>query len=152
MARAESAQGTSVRAPDRALFDTNILIDYLNGIDAARAEIERARHRFVSIITWMEVLAGAHDDAEEEVIEMFLRDFQVVDLTRRVAREAVGIRRVRRIRLPDAIVWACARAESAVLVTRNTKDLPANDPGVRVPYEVQGRAGARRQPRTAAVD
>jgi hypothetical protein len=57
-----------------------------------------------------------------------------VDLTRRVSREAVALRRTRRIRLPDAIVWASARSESALLVTRNTKDFPADDPGVRVPY------------------
>ena len=63
----------------KALFDTNILIDYLNGIEAARTEIERPADRLVSIITWMEVLAGAGDDEEEEVIEMFLRDFRVVE-------------------------------------------------------------------------
>ena len=119
----------------KALFDTNILIDYLNGVEGAATEIERPAERLVSIITWMEVLAGAHDDAEEEVIEMFLRDFRVVDLTRRVAREAVEIRRVSRIRLPAAIVWASARAESAVLVTRNTKDFPRTDPKIRVPYK-----------------
>lgn len=120
----------------KALFDTNILIDYLNGIEAARTEIERGGERLVSIVTWMEVLAGARDEAEEDVIDLFLRDFRVVDLTRRVARDAVEIRRTRRIRLPDAIVWASARAESALLVTRNTKDFPKNDPGLRVPYVI----------------
>ena len=120
----------------KALFDTNILIDYLNGVEAARAEIDRPAERLVSVITWMEVLAGARDQAEEDVIDMFLRDFRVVELTRRVAREAVEIRRSRRIRLPDAIVWAAARSESALLVTRNTKDFPAGDPGLRVPYTI----------------
>jgi predicted nucleic acid-binding protein len=118
----------------RALFDTNILVDYLNGVEAAKAEISGTDARFISIVTWMEVLAGAHDDEEEDVLEMFLRDFRVVDLTRRVAREAVEIRRGRRIRLPDAIVWASARTESAVLVTRNTKDFPPAEAGIRVPY------------------
>ena len=118
----------------KALFDTNILIDYLNGVEAAKTEIDRPAERLVSVITWMEVLAGARDKAEEDVIDMFLRDFRVVELTRRVAREAVEIRRSRRIRLPDAIVWAAARSESALLVTRNTKDFPADDPGLRVPY------------------
>ncbi len=120
----------------KALYDTNILIDYLNGIDAAKAEIDRPGDRLISIITWMEVLAGAHDDAEEDVIEMFLRDFRVVDVSRRVAREAVTIRKARRTRLPDAIIWATARTESAVLVTRNTKDFPEHDAGIRVPYGV----------------
>jgi predicted nucleic acid-binding protein len=120
----------------KSLFDTNILIDYLNGVQAAKTEIERTADRLVSIVTWMEVLAGARDEEQEDVIDMFLRDFRVVDLTRTVARSAIEIRRARRIRLPDAIVWASARAECAVLVTRNTKDFPTEDPGVRVPYVI----------------
>jgi predicted nucleic acid-binding protein len=118
----------------KALFDTNILIDYLNGIPDSKREVERHRERLISIVTWMEVLAGAHDDAEQDVVEMFLRDFQVVELTRRVAHETVALRKGRSIRLPDAVIWASARVESALLVTRNTKDLPKDDPGIRVPY------------------
>ena len=118
----------------KALFDTNILIDYLKGVDAARDEFERHTQRLISVVTWMEVLAGPRNAAEEDVIEMFVRDFRVVELTRLVAREAVVIRRVHKIRLPDAIIWASARAESALLVTRNTKDFPRNEPGVRIPY------------------
>lgn len=120
----------------KALFDTNILIDYLNGVEASRAELDRRGERLISIVTWMEVLAGTHDEAEEDVVDLFLRDFRVVDLTRRVAREAVAIRRTRRIRLPDAIIWASARIESALLVTRNAKDFPEDDPRVRVPYMI----------------
>lgn len=117
-----------------ALFDTNILIDYLNGSDAARKEIGAHRQRLVSIITWMEVLAGARNEEETDVIEIFLRDFRVVDITRGIAREAVEIRRAHRMKLPDAVIWATARAESALLVTRNTKDFPKDHSGVRVPY------------------
>ena len=66
----------------------------------------------------------------------FLGRFEVADVDRRTAEEAVRLRRSGRIRLPDAIVWATARVRQAVLVTRNTKDFPADDPGVRVPYSV----------------
>jgi predicted nucleic acid-binding protein len=119
----------------KAVFDTNILIDYLAGRAEAEVEISRYRHRLISSVTWMEVLAGARDEAEEDVIDWFLRDFQVVEVTRGVAREAVEIRKSHRLRLPDAIIWASARGESALLVTRNTRDFPKDDPGVRVPYE-----------------
>jgi predicted nucleic acid-binding protein len=118
----------------KALFDTNILIDYLNGVEASKVELGRYRERLISIVTWMEVLAGGREDDELDVIEMFLRDFRIVEITRPVAREAVEIRRTHRVRLPDAMVWAAARSESALLVTRNTKDFPRDDPGVRVPY------------------
>jgi len=118
----------------KAVFDTNILIDYLSGVESAKTEIERYQHRMVSIITWMELLVGARHEEEEDVIELFLRDFAVVSLSRPIAREAVTLRRTQRMRLPDALIWASARSESALLVTRNTKDFPADDPGVRVPY------------------
>jgi predicted nucleic acid-binding protein len=118
----------------KALFDTNILIDYLAGVEASRTELARHDERLVSIITWMEVLAGARNEDEEDVVEMFLRDFVVVAVSRPIARAAVTLRRHRRVRLPDAIIWATARAESALLVTRNVKDFPRDDPGVRVPY------------------
>jgi len=117
-----------------AVFDTNILIDYLGGVDAARDEMRRYRQRLISIVTWMEVLIGARSEEENDVIEMFLRDFRVIEVSRPIARDAIDLRRAHRIRLPDALIWASARAESALLVTRNTKDYPKNDPGVRIPY------------------
>ena len=36
----------------RALFDSNILIDYLNGLAPARAELERYEHPCISLISW----------------------------------------------------------------------------------------------------
>jgi len=40
------------------------------------------------------------------------------------------------MRLPDALIWASAQHESALLVSRNTRDFPADAPGVRVPYQL----------------
>ena len=49
-----------------ALFDTCILIDYLRGVVQARVECDRHGDRAISIVTWMEVLAGATEANEEE--------------------------------------------------------------------------------------
>lgn len=117
-----------------AVFDTNILIDYLIGREDAQLEIDRYPRRAISIVTWMELQIGSTSAGEADVIDMFLREFRVIDITRQVARRAIEIRRQTRIRLPDAIIWATAQIESAVLVTRNTKDFPPTDPGVRIPY------------------
>ena len=46
----------------RALFDTNILIDYLNGVDAAKTELARYERPAISVISWIEVLAGTKPD------------------------------------------------------------------------------------------
>ena len=94
----------------KALFDTNILIDYLNGTESARDEFERHQQRLVSIVTWMEVLAGPRTAAEEDVVELFLRDFRIVELTRAVAREAA--------QLADAYLQTAGRAISLRLEVR----------------------------------
>lgn len=120
----------------KALFDTNILIDYLGGASAAKKELARYEYRAISTITWMEVLVGAtaNDDAP---IRAWLNSFDVIALDGAIANRAVEIRKQRKIRLPDAIVWATAQVNSLLLVSRNTKDFPADEPGVRVPYKVR---------------
>ena len=119
----------------KALFDTNILIDYLNGVSAARDELGRYNGKAISIVTWMEVLAGASPKTEA-VIRAFLGDFEIVALDDRIAEHAVSFRKSHKMKLPDAIIWASAQANGLLLVTRNIKDFPANDPGVRMPYRV----------------
>ena len=119
----------------KALFDTNILIDYLNAISQARTELDRYDHKAISVITWMEVMVGADIRVTAET-SAFLSDFQVIAIDESVAELAVQLRRSHRIKLPDAIVWASAQAQSMLLVTRNTKDFPADDPSVRIPYQL----------------
>lgn len=116
-----------------ALFDTNILIDHLNAIPQARGEIGRFESRAISIITWMEVMVGADADLVEPT-RRFLEGFEVIALDDEIARRAVTLRPSRRIKLPDAVIWATAQAHGRLLVTRNTKDFPADDPGIREPY------------------
>lgn len=118
----------------RAVFDTNVLIDYLAGVGAARDELRRYESPAVSIVTWMEVLVGARDEAEHASLEQFLKRFEVVPLDEAIARRAVALRQAERLRLPDAIIWATAVERGQLLVTRNTRDFPEEDPGVRVPY------------------
>ena len=119
----------------KALFDTNVLIDYLSGVAAAKKELSRYDERSISVITWMEVLVGTTAD-DETAIRKWLSSFHVIAVSGEIASRAVEIRKRRRIRLPDAIVWASADVNSLLLVSRNTKDFPADEPGVRVPYKV----------------
>ena len=119
----------------KALLDTNILIDYLNGIDPAREEIARYEKPLISPISWMEVMVGV-EEHEDKAIRSFLSRFAQVNIDADVAEIAVAIRRSHKMRLPDAIVWASARRENALLVSRNTKDFPADSPGIRVPYQL----------------
>lgn len=117
----------------KAVFDTNILIDYLNGIDAAREELARYRVRQISIITFIEVLVGAKA-GEEKAIRGFLATFQIIELSAEIAKEAIAIRKELRLKIPDAIVYATARSQGCLLVSRNTKEFKSEWPDIRVPY------------------
>ncbi|QCI79597.1 type II toxin-antitoxin system VapC family toxin [Hankyongella ginsenosidimutans] len=46
------------------IFDTNILIDFLRGIELARVLIDTTPDRAISMISWMEVLCGAGPDRD----------------------------------------------------------------------------------------
>jgi predicted nucleic acid-binding protein len=119
----------------KALFDTNILIDFLNAVSEARDELGRYSEKAISIITWMEVMIGTHAEVESRT-RAFLDSFTVVELQSAIAERAVDLRRHHRMKLPDAIIWASADIHSMVLITRYTKDFPQGMPGVRIPYSL----------------
>jgi predicted nucleic acid-binding protein len=120
----------------KALFDSDILIDYLVGEAKADTELRRYSERLISVISWSEVMIGAASKDEEMSCRAFLSSFTVIPFGLDIAEEAVRIRRGARIKLPDAIIWASARSNGALLVTLNTKDYPKDDPFVRVPYSI----------------
>lgn len=118
------------------LFDTNILIDHLNGITKATREIKRSGDPAISMITWIEVMTGAVSEDEETVLRSFLSNFSCLPVTDAVAERAALNRRQKKIKLPDAIILATAEVANRHLVTRNVKDFPAGSRGVRVPYRI----------------
>ena len=117
----------------KALFDTNVLIDYLNGVKSARVELARFDDKAVSVISWIEVMVGTTPETQAGT-RAFLAGFALMPINELVAERAVALRQDKRIKLPDAIIWATARTSDRLLVTRNTKDFAADEPGVRVPY------------------
>jgi predicted nucleic acid-binding protein len=117
----------------KAVFDTNILIDLLKGRAEANNEVGRYSRLAISRISWIEVLTGARTSEDEHRVENLLSYFEMVELDEPVAREAISLRQQHRIRLPDAIIWATARLKDSLLVTRDSRDFPIGDPGIRVP-------------------
>ena len=119
-------------------FDTNILIDFLNGIPEAQIALTPFSRRIISRITWMEVMVGVKDTPGEDVARELLSQFEVHELTPDAAEGAVTLRRhhVPKLRLPDAIILASARLAGCRLTTRNTRDFPADSADVHVPYQM----------------
>ena len=117
-----------------ACIDSDVLIDYFDGIEASAEELARYDRLLISRISWIEVLVGARTAELREVRENFLRQFKLIELDAAVARRAISLRQEHRLRLPDAIVWSSALVHRALLVTRNTKHFPRDHPAVRTPY------------------
>lgn len=118
------------------LYDTNILIDHLNGIAKATRELQRTSDAAISMITWIEVMSGASSPEEEAVLRSFLLNFECLPVSTAVAERAAVVGRQMRIKMPDAIILATAEVSGRTLVTRNVKDFPSGMPGVKVPYRV----------------
>jgi hypothetical protein len=116
-----------------AVFDTNIAIDALNGVAESDDECSRYEHVLISRVTWMEVLIGAEGD-DSNPRDFLETHFEIIPLDLAVADTAVQLRREHCIRPPNAIIWATARVNQAVLVTRNTKDFYPTWDGIRPPY------------------
>ena len=120
----------------KPVFDTNILIDNLNGIQPAKTELDRFPQARISIVTWIEVMVGARGKEDERRVRKFLDGFETIPLDESVAALSVQLRRDFRLRLPDAIIWASARSRESLLITRDQRDYPASEPDIRIPYSL----------------
>jgi predicted nucleic acid-binding protein len=131
-----------------ALFDSNILIDALNGVDQALIEIRYFQHIAISSITWMELIAkpladealGQISFKEMQAARTFIAAFSVIHTDDYLMAEAASIRaasllRPPKIQLPDAIIQATANVTGRLLVTRNKKDFRGNN--LRFPYDLE---------------
>lgn len=118
------------------VLDSNIVFDALAGHPEANHEILGEVDCRISRISWIEVLVGCRTYGEEELARQLMSTMVVVDVTEDIADEAVVVRRGSRLKLPDAIVLATARVAGCELVTRNTNDFAAGEPGIRVPYRL----------------
>ena len=119
----------------QAIFDTNILINYLMGYEQAKIELKQYNSPQISIITKMEVLIGTTED-NEEIIRDFLDNFIIIPLNEDIAEIAVEIRKKNKIKLPDAIIWATAKYKNSLLITRNIKDFSIQSADIKIPYYI----------------
>ena len=120
---------------DKLLLDTNIVIDYLKGIDAVVSFIDErpTAELFVSVITRMELLSfGGMQPAEAEAIHGFLDAVNVIPLNDEVEQFAISVRRSTRRKMPDAIVAATALWLYATLITADGQLAKTNFPDLRV--------------------
>ena len=118
----------------KAVSDSDILIDHLQGVPEAKIELRRYRSPHFSIISWMELMCGAETDEERKAAETLFASMKKIDLSQTIAKIAVKERQNQGLKLPDAVKLASADSEGCILLTQNTKYFDKEDPRVRIPY------------------
>ena len=109
------------------IFDTDILIWIQKGNEKAAALIDKSADRFLSILTYMELLQAAENKKQHRVVKDFLKDygFRILPLTENIGhRASVYIEEYSLssgLRAGDAIIAATATENSMILATGNGK-------------------------------
>ena len=121
---------------EAAVFDTNILIDFSFSNTKAQDTIRQCKERIISVVTWVEFLTGVPEPQLEQS-KVFLHDmFEIIYPDEPIYDITLEIRRQKRLKLPDAMIYATAKNLKVPLITRNTKDFGPENPDVHVPYKI----------------
>jgi predicted nucleic acid-binding protein len=103
----------------RFILDTNIALYHLSGQLQNNLPIGKY---FVSVITEMELLSyPSLRSTEEQQIQRFLAQLQILNLTESIKKTAIELRKQNRLKLPDAIIAATAFDLNATLLTNDLK-------------------------------
>lgn len=110
----------------RFLIDSDILIDFLRGLEKTRDFLFRLRRKgklFISVINVVEIYSGKEieDSEKRKIISNFLNEFEIIPLDEVLAKEAGKIRSHYQLPFADSIVAATVIKIKAILVTRNVK-------------------------------
>lgn len=115
------------------IFDTNIVI-YLSKKLLASEEVFAENMTYsISIISKMELLGYAFKNTlEEKYINELINSLNIIPLNDAVVNTTIAIRKVNRIKLPDAIIYATAQVMNGKLLTNNIADFEKMDGNVEL--------------------
>lgn len=123
------------------LIDSNAVIDYLgkkfpaNGMGFMNSVIDNVPT--ISVVTKIEVLSFNAEKEHYDLLNSFMDDAAIMDLTNDIVMASIDIRKKYRTKLPDAIIAATALVYKLSLISRNTSDFN-NIKGLEVidPYKL----------------
>lgn len=121
-----------------ALLDSNIFIYLSQKLLSFEQVFEQHKSFSTSIISYMEVMGfNFINDKEEKVLEHFFCNISIKNIDKNIVNKVIEIRKNKKIKLPDAIVYATASINEMDLITRNVGDFKNIDDTVRVlnPFE-----------------
>jgi predicted nucleic acid-binding protein len=108
------------------LIDSNVVIDYLsqklpsNSMDFMNGIIDATPN--VSVITKIEVLGFNSDNESYLLLNEFINDSNVLEISNQVVEKCIDIRKNYKTKLPDAIIAATAIVNEMFIISRNVAD------------------------------
>lgn len=116
-----------------AVLDSNILIYLSKGQLDFGSLAAKYRKIYVSVVTYMEVLGfNFSDPSEEALLVSLFQQFEIVQTDLDLAKQVVAYRKVKKIKIPDAVILATAGKAGAELVTANETDFRGVDSNVQI--------------------
>ena len=117
----------------RHISDSNIFI-YLSQKLLSFDKVFGKHDKFsTSIISYMEVMGfNSSNNEEKEILENLFSNMSIHNIEKRIVDKVITIRQSKKIKLPDAIVYATASINNMDLITRNVDDFKNIDNTVKV--------------------
>ena len=111
----------------RILLDTNCVIYYLNGVlpESAREalNVRLAIEANISVISKIELLGySPPSNVSLKPVQDFVDTSTVFPLDEVVVQKTIEIRRIKKIKLPDAVIAATALIYGLEIISRNKTD------------------------------
>jgi predicted nucleic acid-binding protein len=125
----------------KGLLDSNIIIDASKGIISIQEITVDYDFLYASLISYVETLGYNFADIEEvKIVEQILNSIEIVDLTKEIADIAIEYRKMKKIKLPDALVLATSKYLKADLITSDIMDFQNVDNSVKIvqPRKLKG--------------
>lgn len=121
------------------IFDTDILVWIQRGNEKAAALVDKEAERYLSILSYMELLQTANNKKQHSTVKEFLRSygFEILPLTENIGyRASIYIEEYSLssgLRAGDAIVGATATENNMTLATGNAKHFrPIKDLTIKI--------------------
>lgn len=120
---------------NKAILDSNLLIFLSKDLIDRQKLFSKYDEFCVSVITYMEVYAFEFSDsAQKNSLDETFAKLEIIELNREIADQAIIYRKnkLKKIKLPDAIILASARYADADLLTDDWNDFQNIDSIVNV--------------------
>lgn len=118
---------------NKAVLDSDVIILASKGMIDIDRVVATFDSLYVSIISYMEIYGFEFENPlEKQMIDGLFGDLEIIEVDFSVADIAIDYRKnkIKKIKLPDAVVLATARLLNVNLLTNNYKDFVKIDPTV----------------------